>query len=403
MGARAKICRNPVKPGHRLIATETNPQVNREMAITLSVIKDRGSIADGWAELARKHDGKDRWYLEALGIDDGGASKSKCLDAWLKVVSSGWNTAAGRDIIWRLRSAKQRAPYLAKILADFGTTDVDAPRYLREFDFIPASPEKTKALIQLVGLGLRKKMVATEALQRLKNIDLSGNEELQHTIKTMLEASKGTAQFVDLVRDFKLQGSRASGLLRDRRVKALSSPEGVEGGQNAPRIGVRARSSMASALEVAESPTPSRKPSAPSAGSSARSRFSPTSLAASASEDIAAPRNAKPSKSLAQSPAGRRRHAQARPTRRDFPADLKLTATNTLAAVQLPQWKAEIARAFPVPNALGGQALPPIAELVKMKGDAEHLAKPSLLPRRNDVHHLPSRRQPRRRFRPRLE
>ena len=55
-----------------------------------------------------------------------------------------------------------------------------------------------------------------------------------------------------------------------------------------------------------------------------------------------------------------------------FPDDLRFTATQALAAVQLPKLKEQIAKLFPSPNALGGQTLPPISELVKKQGDAEH-------------------------------
>src|SRR5205823_3478220 len=67
-----------------------------------------------WAQLAAQHDGKDRWYLEALGI---GADRQweEFFDAWLAEVGDKWNTPAGRDIVWRSRSKKTPA-LLVKIL-----------------------------------------------------------------------------------------------------------------------------------------------------------------------------------------------------------------------------------------------------------------------------------------------
>jgi putative heme-binding domain-containing protein len=58
-------------------------------------------------------------------------------------------------------------------------------------------------------------------------------------------------------------------------------------------------------------------------------------------------------------------------TENKFPAELKLTAAAALNAVQLPQYKDQIAALFPSPRALGGETLPGIAELAKEKGDAE--------------------------------
>jgi putative heme-binding domain-containing protein len=52
-----------------------------------------------------------------------------------------------------------------------------------------------------------------------------------------------------------------------------------------------------------------------------------------------------------------------------FPEELKLTAAGALALVQYANLKDSIAKHFPMPNALGGQPLPPIAELVKLPGD----------------------------------
>ena len=69
-----------------------------------------------WATLAQKYDGKDRWYLESLGIA-AGADWDACLDAYLAKAGDSWNTPAGQDIIWRSR-AKKTPSYLAKILKD---------------------------------------------------------------------------------------------------------------------------------------------------------------------------------------------------------------------------------------------------------------------------------------------
>jgi putative heme-binding domain-containing protein len=53
-----------------------------------------------------------------------------------------------------------------------------------------------------------------------------------------------------------------------------------------------------------------------------------------------------------------------------FPEDLRSTAASALALVQYANLKEDIEKNFPMPNALGGQPLPPISDLVKIKGDA---------------------------------
>jgi putative membrane-bound dehydrogenase-like protein len=132
--------------GVAALAKDSAPEVRRELAIALRQSKS-SKAPEIWAELAAQHDGKDRWYLEALGIGAEGKWDA-CLEAYLKKVASQWNTPAGRDIIWRSR-AKQSADLLVQILKDPATTEEQQPRYLRALDFL-AGPEKERALEKLL-------------------------------------------------------------------------------------------------------------------------------------------------------------------------------------------------------------------------------------------------------------
>ena len=100
-----------------------------------------------WAQLAQQHDGKDRWYLEALGI---GADKQwdKYFDAWLAAVGDNWKTPVGRDIVWRSRSKKTPA-LLVKVITDKNLTPRERDHYIRSLDFI-TGPEKEAALVELL-------------------------------------------------------------------------------------------------------------------------------------------------------------------------------------------------------------------------------------------------------------
>ena len=66
------------------LVNDPDPQVRRECAIALHHNKSP-EAAELWATLATRHDGKDRWYLEALGI---GADKQwdKFFAAYLAIV-----------------------------------------------------------------------------------------------------------------------------------------------------------------------------------------------------------------------------------------------------------------------------------------------------------------------------
>ena len=136
-----------VLPIVKQLVHDRSAQVRRELAIALR--HQSAAAAPLWAELALQHDGRDRWYLEALGI---GADRQwdACLAAWLDKVGQEWSTPAGRDIIWRSRG-KRSPSYLAKILANESTPATSHPRYFRAFDFL-TGPEKDRALKTLLGL-----------------------------------------------------------------------------------------------------------------------------------------------------------------------------------------------------------------------------------------------------------
>ena len=194
-----------------------NSAVRREVALSLHGGKD---IAKLWTALAQQHDSKDRWYLEALGIGCAG-NDDACLDAWLVAVGDKWNTPAGRDIIWRTRAAKS-AGLLAKILSDESISAEEKSRYLRAFDFLPASDEKAKALVLLATSG-KADDISREATMRLKG---NNSPAVTEALKGVLAKSKGTAQFVELVRDFGVTGMAQE--LFDTALAIGSDPAAVE-------------------------------------------------------------------------------------------------------------------------------------------------------------------------------
>src|SRR6185295_16119077 len=133
-------------PYVRQLARASNAQVRRECAIALRH-NPSPQAPVLWAELAAQHDGKDRWYLEALGI---GADKQwdAFFGVWLDRMGDNWNTPAGRDLVWRSRSARTPA-LLVKIIQDGNLNATDRDHYFRALDFI-SGPEKDIALLQLL-------------------------------------------------------------------------------------------------------------------------------------------------------------------------------------------------------------------------------------------------------------
>ncbi len=127
------------------LINDPSAQVRRECAIALRHNKSDEAPAL-WTRLAQQHDGKDRWYLEALGI---GADKQedRFFSAWLTAVGSRWNTPVGHDIIWRSRSPKAAA-LLAKIVNSKDVPEAEKARYMRALDYIKG-PEKEAALAEI--------------------------------------------------------------------------------------------------------------------------------------------------------------------------------------------------------------------------------------------------------------
>jgi hypothetical protein len=128
------------------LAQDASAQVRRECAIALRH-NPSPEAAGLWARLALQYAGQDRWYLEALGI---GADRQwdPFLDAWLAAVGAKWDTATGRDIVWRSRSKKTPA-LLVKIITSGNLSAQLRDHYFRSLDFI-TGPEKDAALVELL-------------------------------------------------------------------------------------------------------------------------------------------------------------------------------------------------------------------------------------------------------------
>ena len=179
------------------LVKDTSPQVRREIALAL-----RGNstpeAARLWTELAKQYDGKDRWYLEALGIGATG-NWELYFGAWKKEVGENWNTPANRDIVWRSRS-KEAMPLMAQLIKS--SNEQEMLRYYRAFDF-QTDPSKQKILAQLV-----EQTQGDKVLYALKHMDatkLKMTPAIASSLNKVLEENKGKIEYVELVTIFRLQ------------------------------------------------------------------------------------------------------------------------------------------------------------------------------------------------------
>ncbi len=325
------------------------PAVRRQVALALHGAEN---IAKLWAALAMQHDGKDRWYLEALGI---GAAKNEdaCFDAWLSDVGDKWNTPAGRDIIWRTRSTKAAA-YLTKILLDKDNAHL---RYMRAFDFLPKDDIRNAALIELATSGKASDEIAREALGRLKGIN---NDAVAKAISGALDKAKGTPAFIELVRDFGVKGQGPALL-----ATAIKLPND---GISTEAIKIIFDGNDADQIFTDALNTPDAKTVIKLLANSASKRATAVliTLMNYPRQDI---ENRKAAVSaLSRNQAGAETLIKLAKDNK-FPEDLKLSAASALAAVQYPALAKDIAALFPMPSAQGGKPLPSIAELAKLNGD----------------------------------
>jgi putative membrane-bound dehydrogenase-like protein len=179
------------------LAKDVSPQVRREVAIALRG-NNTPDAAKLWTVLANQYDGKDRWYLEALGIGADG-NWDNYFNTWLKDVGREWNTPAGRDIVWRSRS-KSAIPLLAELIR--ASDEQQMLRYFRAFDF-HTDPSRQEVLAKLV-----TQVQGDKVLYSLKHMK-PDNARLSPAVKSALDKTldqyKNRIEFVELSNSFKLR------------------------------------------------------------------------------------------------------------------------------------------------------------------------------------------------------
>jgi putative heme-binding domain-containing protein len=232
----------------RRLASDPSPQVRREVALAL-----RGQVgvhADQlWAQLAVQHDGRDRWYLEALGIGAEGQWTTRFL-AWRGAVGAKWNTPAGRDIVWRARTDRV-LPLLAELIQAPTTSPAERVRYLRALDF-HEGPARQRLLLSLLD-DYADQQLTTLVLAQLDTAGVADSPAIRSALARTLDATRGTQQFVDLVRKYDVRDAqRMDELLQ----LALAKPDQSEG-VDAARLVLR-RGGIAPFRAIVDGPDPDR-------------------------------------------------------------------------------------------------------------------------------------------------
>ena len=177
------------------LVRDSSAAVRREVAIALRHNRSPRAAAL-WAGLAQQYDGRDRWYLEALGVA-ADRQWDEYFGKWLDRVDD-WNTPEGRDIVWRARSARA-LPLLERLASDTATPVAERLRYFRALDFHPAE-SRQKSLLALLATPAGASAELTPVILTQLDPKTAGTiPEVQSALQRTLAASRGTSRYVELV------------------------------------------------------------------------------------------------------------------------------------------------------------------------------------------------------------
>jgi putative heme-binding domain-containing protein len=202
--------------------------------------------------------------------------------------------------------------------------------------------------------------VALEALSRLKGVDLEANPAVKSAVLKVLEQMKGTQSFVEIVRDFGLKDQDAG--LIDYAARNPTSSIGVE----AMRL-VLAHKSF-DLLKGAMAGT-NAVPVIQAIGFAGDRDSLP--LLESVVKDESRPVVVRKEAIIALARMKEGAEAVLELARvSKLPEDLKFAAGVALNGVRWEEVKSAAAQLLPMPKAINDKPLPPVRELVAMKGDA---------------------------------
>ena len=150
--------------------------------------------------------------VTTVGIWRRGIGAEKNWDACLLAYQgSTVDPKAQRDIIWRSRSTKT-PQLLADLIRSKSTPTEELPRLFRGFDFQASTPAKDEVLVKLALSGpdvdaARVSIIASESINRIKSFDFKTQPAAMKIVNEILDRSKGTGAFVDMVDKFNVPGA----------------------------------------------------------------------------------------------------------------------------------------------------------------------------------------------------
>ena len=347
-------------PYVKQVVKDESPQVRREAAIALRHNKSAEAPAL-WVSLAQQYDGKDRWYLEALGIG-ADAQWDKFFTAYTETAGGELTDKASQDIIWRSRTGLA-LPYLAKGITADSTSSADRAKYFRAFDFIEDPAKESILLALLDNQGTQRAEVSQLALNHISPSSLAKSPKARATLNRTLEELKGTQEFVDLVSRYKLKNQNQA--LLQLAVAHPDSSLGVESARLLLNSG--GASLLKKTIRGKDETDASAVLRALSRVGSNESMDLIQSVVMDKSGDMAVRKVAV--KSLGTGWSGEERLMKVVKEGK-LPEELEPAASITLAGAMRTGIRDEALKYLKVANANEGKPLPPISELAMQPGSA---------------------------------
>ena len=218
----------------------------------------------------------------------------------------------------------------------------------------PIEPEKLNTLI--------------EALTRLGPDAVNANPLLKDALVKVLVATRGTPQFVQLVQQFKVADQNAS------LIEVAAKHPTDEAGVTALRLVLASGDTAALAAALKGTNVAAATKLVEALGNTGAKQLPALLLPLVTDTQRDVPLRKQAVRALARTQDGAGGLLKLASADK-LPADLKFTASAELNAVRWPELKAEAAKLLPLPPGQGDKALPPVAELLAMKGDAKRGAE----------------------------
>jgi putative heme-binding domain-containing protein len=206
--------------------------------------------------------------------------------------------------------------------------------------------------------------LAVEAVTRLQNVDLSQNAKMKETVFKLLDRTRGTPDFLRLVKHFELKGQQA-GLL-DLAIAQPADEVGVE----AMRL-VLAEDSQKLVEENLTGESKASVALTQALGNCGSKEAVPLLLPIVRNEqaDLALRREAV--RGLAKTEPGANALLRLA-SDQQLPDELKTTASLELSKVRWENIRSDTAKLLPLPAGQNNQPLPPLVELMRRKGNVEN-------------------------------